>query len=126
MLVASFAVAVFLAPATAGPVDALPPDDGLVAYTSDEGERWSIWTMEADGTNAVDLTGAYGQDAFRPVWSPDGSRIAYAIEDIFVMHVTGTPPLNITDNADAQHIQAWDISWSPDGLTFAYVSGGRL
>ena len=125
MLVA-FATIVFLAPVTAGPASALPPEDGLVAYTSDEGGRVSIWTIEANGTNAIDLTGAYGEDAFRPVWSPDGSRIAFAREDIFVVPVIGTPPVNTTDNADAQNIQAWNISWSPDGSKFAYPSGGRL
>ncbi len=125
MLVA-FAAIAFLAPVTAGPASALPPEDGLVAYTSDEGGRVSIWTIEADGTNAIDLTGAYGEDAFRPVWSPDGSRIAFAREDIFVVPVIGTPPVNTTDNADAQNIQAWNISWSPDGSRFAYPSGGRL
>jgi hypothetical protein len=122
----AFAGAVFLAPVTAGPVSAVPPEDGLVAYTSDEGGRFSIWTMSADGTNAVNLTGSYGYDAFGPVWSPDGSRIAWAKESIFVMGVTGTFPIDITNNAGAQYIETHDISWSPDGAKFAYTDGGRL
>ena len=52
--------------------------DSAVRYTK-------VFTMNADGTNVTDL----GR-GFDPVWSPDGTKIAYAeggveVNDIWVM-----------------------------------------
>ncbi|MFB7274638.1 amidohydrolase family protein [Streptomyces sp. NPDC056244] len=61
-----------------------------------------------------------------PVWSPDGSAMAFVMESaLWVMPVgpDGTPagePRRITDEA-ADH-----PSWSGDSRTLLYLSGGRL
>jgi TolB protein len=64
--------------------------------------------------------------AFAPVWSPDGTEIAFyggpdSLEsDIFVVPASGGIPRRITDFPG---LDSWP-SWSPDGRTIAYISRG--
>jgi Tol biopolymer transport system component len=61
--------------------------------------------------------------SFYPVWSPDGSRIAFTNTDdgdseIHAMDADGTDVTRLTDNASVdQH-----PDWSPDGARIAFVS----
>lgn len=60
----------------------------------------------------------------RPVWSPDGQQIAFAMEDQQVL-----PTIYIMD-ADGSHVRRlidtphydWYPAWSPDGKSIAYIS----
>ena len=45
------------------------------------GGQWDIWIVNADGTNPQNLTQNPGVDDTRPVWSPDGTRIAFQSDD---------------------------------------------
>ena len=49
----------------------------LIAFHSDrDGGNYDIYTMRADGKNAVRLTDYAGADR-DPAWSPDGSKIVF-------------------------------------------------
>lgn len=101
-----------------------PPDDGLIAYTSDAEGRPSIWTVDTEGTNATNLTTQSGNDAFVPVWSPDGYRIAFATNgEIWVMEPDGSDLTNLTNTPD---VDEFDMEWSPDGSKIAYWDNGEL
>ena len=48
-----------------------------------------------------------------PTWSPDGTRIAYSNDGIWVMNADGTDPRQLTDTG-------FSPTWSPDGTRIAY------
>ena len=94
-------------------------------------ENHEIWTMGRRGGNQHRLTHNDIGD-FDPVWSPDGSRIAWVRYpqaacncgpgDVWVMGADGTDPYNLTNDAA-------DISrptWSPDGTQIAFTRGYEI
>jgi dipeptidyl aminopeptidase/acylaminoacyl peptidase len=108
----------------------LSPDGSMVAYyafdeTGDLNTTgYDIFVSPTDGSSPpVDITHADGQD-FAPVWSPDGSRIAYinspdnlfAQGSLYVVDADGSHRTNLTPNDSAT-----DPTWSPDGTRIAYT-----
>ncbi len=113
------------------------PDGQQIAFTSaallkwNNGFRWNIFIMDADGGNLRDLTNHDAEDR-SPDWSPDGRQIAFASNrnrdwerfdrggnwEVYVMNTDGANPINLTNNL------AWDSSpdWSPDGRRIAFTS----
>ncbi len=96
------------------------PDGSRIAFMRGE----AIWTMNADGSDPVELTAFDADDSLsRPSWSPDGRRIAFAVLGIelgryhlFVIDAAGGEPTDLVSTAGP------DFSWSPDGTTIAFVS----
>lgn len=81
-----------------------------------------VHVVDVDGSNERNLTQS-GEDEFSPVWSPDGSRIAFARMvgdddvEIFVMNADGSGIVQLTDTPEANVIPAW----SPDGSQIAFT-----
>jgi Tol biopolymer transport system component len=90
---------------------------GLAAVTSD------IWIIEGEGGAASRLTFDPAAD-FDPVWSPDGTRIAFSSNrggslDLYVRRIGGAAGDELLyASPDAKHAQ----SWSPDGRWLVYAS----
>ena len=91
---------------------------GRIAFDN----REDVWTINADGTDLMQLTDSPGFD-FDPSWSPDGTRIAFRSErsgdtEIWLMNADGS----------GQHRLAMGLSpaWSPDGWMIAYASPGTI
>jgi Tol biopolymer transport system component len=81
--------------------------------------------MNVDGSNVTRLTQNDGIDAF-PVWSPNGSSIAFASNrnehyDIYLIRPDGSGLLRLTrNNADDTH-----PTWAPTSLQIAFASNRR-
>jgi WD40 repeat protein len=99
---------------------ALPGAAGLIAWQRGDGANGQIWVMNADGTNQHQLTNI-GHN-FRPSWSPDGTKIAFASDrggtgttDLYVMNADGSDQHAITTMGEA-----YTPRWSPDGTKIVF------
>jgi hypothetical protein len=86
-----------------------------------------IYTMAADGSDVRRLTDHPGLDVF-PVYSPDGSKIAFTrsdragVVDVYVMDADGGNVVPITE-FDDEGLDDYHPTWSPDGERIAFVRG---
>lgn len=99
-----------------------------IAYQVKNNENkagWSIWIVDRDGRSETEL--GEGEE---PVFSPDGSKIAFSMKDdkvcggrlrhcnqIWVMDTNGGNRVELTNDND-NHFPAWD----PTGKRLAFVS----
>jgi TolB protein len=88
--------------------------------------EWDVFTMAADGSDVRQLTDVSGVFGL-PVYSPDGSRIAFMSDregtvDVWVMNADGSDPVNLTAFDDST-LDDYHPTWSPDGTQIAFVRG---
>jgi len=89
----------------------ISPDGSTIVFCY----KGDIWTVPADGGNAMRLT-TQSSNEYYPVWSPDGSKIAFASDryganDIFVMPSEGGNATRLTFNSASEIPSAF----TPDG-----------
>jgi len=95
-------------------------------YRETDGKKnWELFLINADATNAINLTGTKDIDEMYPHVSPDGSKICFVadegsqenkVRNVYFMNVDGTGRVKVADNAR-------ESCWSPDGKTIAYLKG---
>ena len=101
----------------------LSPDDSKIAYVkySSDAKSCSIWIMDIDGSNQVQLTDAKKGYAFNPCWSPDGKRIVFQSTkkdkkdpDIYIVNIDGDNLTQLTKN------KSFDMEpyWTTDGYLY--------
>jgi Tol biopolymer transport system component len=96
----------------------------------------NIWIMNADGTGAVPLTMLTAAGSYDPVWSPDGTRIAFTSSrsldgsdsawgfdnaTIWVMNADGTGASPLINTARGMGDRNDYAVWSPDGARIAFL-----
>ncbi len=110
----------------------LSPDSEWIAFDSDIGAgAFDIYKQRlGSGSSRPRLVAEISRDAQDPVWSPDGSEIAFTgtpeepdtitvgNAEVFVVSADGGSPVQVTDCV------ATSPSWSPDGLAIAFNSWG--
>jgi TolB protein len=107
------------------------PVENKIAYTkySSDAGSCSIWTMDLDGSNPVQVTDAKKGYSHNPRWSPDGKRLVFQSfkkdkkdYDLYIISSDGEKLTQITTN------KSWDGEpyWSNDGyIYFTSDRGGK-
>src|SRR5262245_18545511 len=93
------------------------PDGRRLAYTN----RHDIWVMDADGSNARNVTKTPGIEEAQPSWSPSGIAFASTrdpVANIYVIQPDGSGLCRLTSGAS----QNRDPRWSSDGKQLVFVS----
>lgn len=98
----------------------ISPDGEKVVYETHSGLYTEIFTINIDGSEKIKLTENSPGDNTQPVFSPDGSNIAfvaseygyYDTEKIAVMNNDGSDLIYLTDNENRRDENP---SFSPDG-----------
>ncbi|MGI8480555.1 MAG: hypothetical protein ACR2MF_00560, partial [Chthoniobacterales bacterium] len=100
------------------------PNGKRIAFTSDRSGSSQIWAVNRDGSGLQQLTQMAG--AHHPVWSPDGTQMAYSIHtpknDAYIFQVGQAwgdqNPAALAPLSDTSHtFESW--SWSLDGKRLA-------
>jgi Tol biopolymer transport system component len=129
------------------------PDGSRIAFESprvfdgsdaaNTNQTYNVWLMNADGAGATPLTTVTASGAsadFPPVWSPDGSKIAFEAKraldgsdrvstnntsNIWVVKADGTGAAAVT-RFTAPNAFIFVPAWSPDGERIAFVANIAL
>jgi Tol biopolymer transport system component len=103
-------------------------DGTRLAFGVSEGEQRSLWTMDADGTNARRLVAAAAKQHYLR-WFPDDSRLVFVAAREGGHEFRSIRP----DGSDVQPFlpanaprpELAPVVWSPDGKRVAYCSRAR-
>jgi Tol biopolymer transport system component len=92
---------------------------------TDGKENWELYRIDADGSNAANLTQTADVDEMYPHASPDGTKVCFVADEgtgsdkvrsVYYMNIDGTGRVKVADNARQP-------CWSSDGQTIAYLKG---
>jgi TolB protein len=103
---------------------AMSPDGSMIAYMACgvDRTRCRLFLMRADGAGRRQLV-PEAVDGYRPAWSPDSTKIAYArhsgrtAADLYTVTVADHRQHQLTSTSATEH---WP-SWSPDGKRLVFT-----
>ena len=108
------------------------PDGRSIAFSSMRDGTWSLYVMDAEGTNIREI----GRSSFdgNAAWSPEGTRIAFRSElpgpfgaygRIWIVNADGTGLRQLSPETADYKYDA-QPSWSPDGTRVVFSRSGDL
>jgi Tol biopolymer transport system component/pimeloyl-ACP methyl ester carboxylesterase len=120
----TLAVPVCLAIAAVLPASSGAATNGKIVFQGAtlSGKHPQLFSINQDGTGLKQLTHAQGEGAENPVWSPDGSAIAFDVgaethADVFTALPDGTGLRTLSLDASKFH---GDPAYSPDGSQISF------
>ena len=98
----------------------LSPDGGALAYFSRDDDLTRLYVVATKEGEPRPLVTIEAQEQLAPVWSPDGSLIAYAFGDgLYTVPVEGGQARKL---AHMYRWDGWTVRWSPDGKHLAALA----
>lgn len=103
-------------------------DMSLMAFCSDSGDRWQIYTCNPQGEQPIRLTD-FKANSIKPEFSPDGKKLVYLSD---ALNSGGRYDLWIydkiysTNNPLTQYANVKDYSWFPDSKKILFSTGMNL
>jgi predicted NACHT family NTPase len=100
------------------------PEGSKILFNMRSEAGFDIYMSNADGSSLINITKNPQPDYSRATWSPDGNHIAFGTKcgasnnEICVLRIGETQPVNITKNSG----EDYDPAWSPAGNLIAFVS----
>src|SRR5207237_2006158 len=94
------------------------PDGRRLAFHGDRTGKWEIWTIGTDGGGATQVTRDASSPRIEPVWSSDGTRIAFnetMAGQIATLDATGRAIRIETIPGPEEGLGAMPMAWSDDG-----------
>lgn len=110
------------------PVIVSPPaPEYKIVFASDRESNYQVYdifTMNLEGENIKNLTNSPDITESYPVWSPDGSMIAFLVgaedqEEVFIMNADGSNKRNVSNSPAASEKKPL---WSPDSKKIGFLS----
>jgi len=107
------------------------PDGKRLTFWTTRDETIGLYVTDIAGNEPIPLTkGVHVSPAElnHPVWSPDGTRIAFtgapqdAKSDLYVIDADGSDLVNLTPDGRTFNLAP---TWSPDGQSIAFVSANQ-
>lgn len=102
----------------------LSPDGKSIAYASNRGGQWDIYTLDIPSGQISQLTNTSEYDS-APCWSPDGAYISYdtyqngnLVISILSLVDPGHKPILLTNGPSSDYSPAW----APNGRQIAFIS----
>jgi Tol biopolymer transport system component len=100
------------------------PDGKLLAFHSNRGGKYDVWTIRPDGSGLQQLTHIADGFVTHPVWSPDGKRLVYSIQNRVPFVMEPDKPWASQSPQALQPLKEPDTwyeasSWSTDGRKLA-------
>jgi hypothetical protein len=105
-------------------------DGKRIYFFSNRSGKDEMWSINRDGSRLERLDYLSGLDLFSPVWSPDGTRLAYnSLRDAYVMEVDKSwkeqtlRALPHLSDSTAFYPKTFFLlsSWAPDGRSLAGI-----
>jgi hypothetical protein len=108
---------------------AFSPDGSRIAYQHSQGDERAIYIMNVDGSNPSRVADFQGDTMGRPVWSPDGSMLAFDLYltdqtwDIYAVNSDGSGLAVLAGDPNTDELAP---VWSPDGTRIAFHASNVL